>query len=175
MESEFSGSNPRARFFLLEQKQFSITSGQGWWSPWSVPLSGRKKVSCGGVFDMAVKQPQLFRKLHQNQNQKKKKYFALIYFTEVVMNAKQSQSSKIGCCPLTLRNSPLQTYGGPITALQPLYCHWSLNKFINVNFSKLTESNQIFRIGFVFIHYQLCEILSQIIECKFLVPYDLVN
>ena len=27
-----------------------------------------KKVSCGGVFDLAVEQPQLFRKLHKNKN-----------------------------------------------------------------------------------------------------------
>ena len=34
-----------------------------------------KKVSCGGVFDLAVEQPQLFRKLPKN---KKQKHFALI-------------------------------------------------------------------------------------------------
>ena len=35
------------------------------WDPCSVPLS-EGKVSCGGVFDLAVEQPQLFRKLPQN-------------------------------------------------------------------------------------------------------------
>ena len=32
--------------------------------PFSVPLSGQKIVSHGGVFDLAVEQPQLFRKLY---------------------------------------------------------------------------------------------------------------
>ena len=32
---------------------------------------GEKKVSCGGVIDLAVEQPQLFRKLHKNQNKTK--------------------------------------------------------------------------------------------------------
>ena len=29
---------------------------------------GEKKISCGGVIDLAVEQPQLFRKLHKNKN-----------------------------------------------------------------------------------------------------------
>ena len=44
------------------------------WDPCSAasaPLSGlkwvKKKVSWGGVFDLAVEQPQLFRKLHKNK------------------------------------------------------------------------------------------------------------
>ena len=47
-------------------------------------------------------------------------------------------------------------------------CDWSVHNFIEVNFSKLTDSNQIFRIDFVNIHYHLGEISCQIIECKFL-------
>ena len=33
---------------------------------------GKKIVSCGGVFDLAVEQPQLFRKLPKNKNKKQK-------------------------------------------------------------------------------------------------------
>ena len=38
---------------------------------------------------------------------------------------------------------------GPITALQTLECDRSVHKFIEVNFSNLTESNQIFNNDFV--------------------------
>ena len=62
-ESEVSGSNPRARFLLLEQKPvlYHEWSGMVIISTFSVPLSG-KIVSDDGVFDLTVKQPQLFRK-----------------------------------------------------------------------------------------------------------------
>ena len=40
--------------------------------PFSVPLSGRKIVSYGEVFDLAVEQPQLFRKLDKTKNKKKR-------------------------------------------------------------------------------------------------------
>ena len=63
--------------------------------------------------------------------------------------------------------------GGPITVERLKCCDWSVHKFIEVNFSKLTDSNQIFRIDFLCIHYHLCEISSQIIECKILGPYEL--
>ena len=62
--------------------------------------------------------------------------------------------------------------GGPITALQTLDCDWSPHKFIEVNFLKLMDSNQIFRIDFVCIHYHLCKIFSQIIEWKIFALYD---
>ena len=39
-------------------------------------------------------------------------------------------------------------------------------------FSKLTESNQIFRNYFVCIHYDLCITSTQIIECIIFAPYD---
>ena len=52
---------------------------------------------------------------------------------------------------------------GPITALQTLACDWSLNKFIEVNFSKLTDSNQTLSIDFVCIHYHLSKISSRFI------------
>ena len=41
------------------------------WDPCPEPLSGRKKVSCGGIIDLAVEQPQLFRKQHKNKNKNK--------------------------------------------------------------------------------------------------------
>ena len=37
----------------------------------------------------------------------------------------------------------------PITALQTLECDWSVHKFIEVNFSKLTDNHQIIRNDFV--------------------------
>ena len=37
----------------------------------------KKIVSCCGVFDLAVGQPQLFRKLYKNKKQKKYKYYFL--------------------------------------------------------------------------------------------------
>ena len=65
--------------------------------------------------------------------------------------------------------------GGPITAFQTLYCDWSPHKFIEKNFSKLTDSSQIFRINFVYIHYHLCKISPQIIDCKIFDPYDFLE
>ena len=53
----------------------------------------------------------------------------------------------------------------PITALQIPDCDWLLHRIIEVNFSKLTDSNQIFRNAFVGFHYHLCKISSKIIEC----------
>ena len=44
---------------------------------------------------------------------------------------------------------------------------WTVYEFIKVNFSKLTNNNQIFRNDFDYIHYHLCKILSQIIEWTF--------
>ena len=46
------------------RNQFSITSGQGWLRPMLFTGKWGKKIfSYGGVFDLAVEQPQLFRKL----------------------------------------------------------------------------------------------------------------
>ena len=47
---------------------------------------------------------------------------------------------------------------GPITVKRLKCCDWSPDNFIGVNFSKLTDSDQIFRIDFVSIHYHLGEI-----------------
>ena len=62
-----SGSNPRDRFLLLEQKPVLCHEWSGMVKTCSVPLSGWKK-SPAVVSSMAVEQPQLFRKLHQNWN-----------------------------------------------------------------------------------------------------------
>ena len=43
-------------------------------------------------------------------------------------------------------------WGGPITVERLKCCDWSPHKFVEVNFSKLTDGNQIFRIDFVCIH-----------------------
>ena len=46
----------------------------------------------------------------------------------------------------------------PITELQTLDCDWSVHKFIDVNFLKLTDNYQIFRNDvFDCIHYHLCK------------------
>ena len=58
----------------------------------------------------------------------------------------------------------LQTFDSP-----------SVHKFIEVNFSKLTDNNQIFRNDFDCIHYHLSKISSQIIECKIFAPYDFLE
>ena len=50
------------------RNQFSITSGQGWLGPMLCTVKWEKKVCCGGVFDLAVEQPQLFRKQNKNKN-----------------------------------------------------------------------------------------------------------
>ena len=45
--------------------------------------------------------------------------------------------------------------------------------FIEVNFSKLTDSNQIFRNDFVCIHYHLCKISTKFIECIIFLKHSL--
>ena len=45
-------------------------SGQGWLGPVLCTDMWVKKSVCGGVFDLAVEQPQLFRKLPQNKQKK---------------------------------------------------------------------------------------------------------
>ena len=47
--------------------------------------------------------------------------------------------------------------------------------FIEMNFSKLTHNNQIFRNDFVCIHYHLCKISPQTIECKIFAPDDFLD
>ena len=69
----------------------------------------------------------------------------------------------------------ISLWGGKITALQTLDCDWSVHKFIEVNISELTDSNQILRNYFVCIHYHICEISSQITECKISASYDIIE
>ena len=58
------------------------------------------------------------------------------------------------------------------TALQTIGCDRSVHKFIEVDFSKLTDNDQIFRNDFDYIHYHLCKISFQIIEFKIFASYD---
>ena len=48
-----------------ETSSLSRVVGDGW-DPSSVPLIGGE-VSCGGIFDLAIEQPQPFRKLPKNK------------------------------------------------------------------------------------------------------------
>ena len=61
----------------------------------------------------------------------------------------------------------------PISDLQTPHRDWLLHKFIEVNFSKLTDSNQSFMNDFVCLHFHLCKISSQIIECIIFPHYEL--
>ena len=58
----------------------------------------------------------------------------------------------------------------PITALQTPDCDWLRLWFIEVNFSKLTDSNQIFKNDFVCLYYHLCKISTQINKCNIILP-----
>ena len=60
----------------------------------------------------------------------------------------------------------------PNTAFQTPDCDWLLHSFIEVNFSKLPDSNQIFRNDFVCLYYHLFKISAQIIECVIFAPYE---
>lgn len=53
-------------------------------------------------------------------------------------------------------------------------CRWFLFWFIDLNFSKLTYTNQICRNVIVYIHYNICKISTQITECKIFAPQDLL-
>ena len=60
--------------------------------------------------------------------------------------------------------------GGPITALQTLDCDWSLHKFIEVNFSKVTDTTKFSGMNlFAFIT------TSVKIECKIFAPNDFLE
>ena len=63
----------------------------------------------------------------------------------------------------------------PITALQTVDCYWFVLKFIDMNFLKLTDNNQIFRNDFDCILYRLCTISYKITECKIFAPYDFLE
>ena len=62
-----------------------------------------------------------------------------------------------------------------LCSLNPPVPHHQTNghhRVIEVNFSKLTNNNRIFRNDFNCIHYHLCKIY-QIIECTIFAPYEL--
>ena len=61
----------------------------------------------------------------------------------------------------------------PITVRLTPDCDWLLHRFVELYFSKLTDSNQIFRNDFVYLHYHLWQISSQIIDCTIFAPYEL--
>ena len=90
----------------------------------------------------------------------------LRYFTKVIMKANNPQLIiwllSFNCEEFTSIN--LKDW--PISVERLKRCDWSPRKFTEVIFSQLTESNQIFRIDFVIIHYHFCEISCHIIECK---------
>ena len=46
---------------------------------------GKKIVTSGGVFDLAVEQPQLFRKLIKNKNKHNYTLFSYIYLFPIVL------------------------------------------------------------------------------------------
>ena len=62
-ESEVSGSNPRVQFLLLEQKPVLYHQWSGMVETCALYRQvGEKNITHGRVFDLAVEQPQLFRK-----------------------------------------------------------------------------------------------------------------
>ena len=61
----------------------------------------------------------------------------------------------------------------PITGRITRDCDWLRHRLIEVNFSKLTDMNQIFRNEFVCLHYHLGKKPSQIIQCIIFAPYEL--
>ena len=63
----------------------------------------------------------------------------------------------------------------PITVGCLENCDWLLHSFIEVNFSKLADSNQIFRNDFVCLYYHLSKISIQINQCKHFSPGTLYN
>ena len=89
-------------------------------------------------------------------------------FTDVIINANKVNPENLLAVRLLWEIQFYKVIEGPITALQTLDCDWSLDNFIEADLSKLTDSNQIFSNNFVSIHYHLCKISTQIIECKIL-------
>ena len=54
-------------------------------------------------------------------------------------------------------------------------CCWLLHRYVEVNFSKLMDSNQIFRNDFGCLYYHQCNISSQINDCKIFSPHDFLE
>ena len=85
-------------------------------------------------------------------------------FTDMVMNANKVNPQHLVGVWFLLDIHFYKLLEGAITALQTFDCDWSPHMFIEVNFSKLTECNHIFRSDFVVFIITLYEISSQIIE-----------
>ena len=66
-------------------------------------------------------------------------------FTEVVMNANEVNPENLVAVRLLWEIHLYEFMDGPISTLQALDYNWSVHKFTEVNFSKLTDNNQIFR------------------------------
>ena len=95
-------------------------------------------------------------------------------FMEVIMNANKVIPENLVVCLLwdicLYKRRPR-----PITALQTLDCDWSRSSCTQVNFSKITDNNQILRNGFECIHHQVCIISTQIIECIIFASFDFLQ
>ena len=90
------------------------------------------------------------------------------YFTDVVMNAIRVIPENL--VVVVNFEKFYKLMHGPITVERLKCCDWSVHKFIEVNFSKLTDSNQIFRIDFVSIHYTISvKFHVKYLSAKFLV------
>ena len=104
--------------YIQNSNQFSITSGQGWLRPMLCTRKWVKKiVSYGGVFDLAVEQPQLFRKISKN-NQKNK--YISVSNTSVV-------TTSIQCIYYILC-----IYTVMVQCIQCIYCTLSKNKTVKI-------------------------------------------
>ena len=90
------------------------------------------------------------------------------FFSRFDNKCKQSHCWIFSYCPLTLRSSPLRLYGA--TNRSRAFDSLWLDKFIDRNFSKVMDSNQIFSNDFVCILYHLCKTSVQIFECIIFAP-----
>ena len=59
---------------------------------------------------------------------------------------------------------------GPITTLQTLDCDWSNHKFIEVDFSKLTDSNQFSGMTLIAFIITSVKYHLKLLSAKFLLP-----
>ena len=91
-------------------------------------------------------------------------------FTEVIMKANKVIPENLVAVRWLWEIYLYKRMEQPITAGYLEGCDWLLHRFIEVNFSKSTNSNQIFRNNFVCLYYYLCKISTQINECIFFIP-----
>ena len=102
-----------------------------------------------------------------------RKFFAPINlnwnFTEVIIKANEIIPENLVAVRWLREIYLYKAMEQPITALQTPDCDWLLHRFIEVNFSKLTDSNQIFKDYFICLHYHLCKIVGPVAvwyECE---------